>query len=252
MNSIINSASIVCDDEFGIPYRICRLDYEEWEDGSYEYRFIPDYRIIDMLPYSVFGGIPGLNLDLRREVYVRRCMDPVFMTERSPSRNRVDVKDLMAAVGLDHYDRLEWLIRTRTRYAGDELYCIRYEEPWHQAFSSTRGRGMLRNIHDILRSIGNGNSVSIDGEELGPESVTAVGRTLRMILSSERKVNPEKTVPAPVGRKRKEVGEMMIDWACTEMRNGASADRVAKEMGISRATLYRRIREYEIKGVTCR
>lgn len=251
MNSAINSASIVCDDEFGITYRICRLDYEEWEDGSYEYRFTPCYHILDMLPCGVTGGIPGLDLDLRREVYVRKDMDPVFMTERSPSRNRVDVRELMDGVGLDHYDRLEWLIRTHTRYAGDELYCIRYGEPDHKEFSSAKGRSMSGNIRDILSAIGSGSTVSIDGKELSPKEMTAVGRTLRMVLSSERRVNPERTVPASVGRKRKEVGEMIIDWACTEMRNGASAERVAKEIGISRATLYRRIKEHG-KGVTCR
>ena len=247
MNSVVNSASIVCDDEFGITYRICRLDYEEWEDGSYEYRFTPCYPILDMLPCSVTGGIPGLNLDLRREVYVRKDMDPVFMTERSPSRNRIDVRELMAEVGLDHYNRLEWLIRTHTRYAGDELYCIRYEEPSHREFSSAKGRGMSGNIRDILSAIGSGSTVSIDGNELGPEEMTAVGRTLRMVLSSERKANPEKTVPAPVGRKKKEMSPNDIEWAHREIRSGTPARKVADAFGVSRATLYRRMREYGFK-----
>ena len=143
MTTRINMASILWDDEFAITYRICRLDYEEWDDGSFEYRFIPDYQVIDMLDPSEYGGIPGLDLDLRREVYMRRNVEPVFMTERSPSTNRVDVMELMGEVGLDHYDRLEWLIRTNTRYSGDDLYVERFSEPHIVSFISAKKKDLF-------------------------------------------------------------------------------------------------------------
>ena len=118
MESIITSASIVWDDLNGIQYRVCKLDCTVWDDDSFEYVFTPNYRVIDMLDVREYGGIPGLDLDLRRDRYIRRNMEPVFMTERSPSRNRVDLWELLESVGLDHYNRLEWLIRTDLRYCG--------------------------------------------------------------------------------------------------------------------------------------
>ena len=85
MRSVSNSAVICWDDELGIQYRICKLDYTEWENGDFEYVFTPNYEVMDILPMNVVGGIPGIDLDLRLERYVRKNREPVFMTERSPS-----------------------------------------------------------------------------------------------------------------------------------------------------------------------
>ena len=244
MRSRTNSASIVWDDEFGIQYRICRLDYEEWGDGSFEYRFSPDYHILDMLPMDTVGGIPGLDLSLRRDVYVRRNMEPVFMTERSPSRNRVDVRELMEEVGLDHYDRLEWLIRTDTTYAGDRLHVVRYDEPEDRSFESVKKKDMAKNIHEMLAAIGSGSSITVDGTELTSANVTALGRSLRMILASDRLANPDRTKIPRAGRKKKEMSPKNIEWAHREIGSGTPARKVADAFGVSRATLYRRMKEY--------
>lgn len=247
MRGRTNTASIVWDDEFGIQYRICRLDYEEWEDGSFEYRFSPDYHILDMLPMDTVGGIPGLDLGLRRDVYVRRNMEPVFMTERSPSRNRVDVRELMEEVGLDHYDRLEWLIRTETTYAGDRLHVVRYEDPENRSFESVRKKDMAKNIHGMLEAIGAGSTVTVDGTKLSSAETTAVGRSLRMILASDRLDNPDRPEIPRAGRKKKEMSPKDIEWAHREIRSGTPARKVADAFGVSRATLYRRMREYGFK-----
>ena len=248
MNSRLTSASIVCEDEFLIRYRICRLDYEEWEDGTYEYRFVPDYRVLDILPESVTGGIPGLDLSLRRAVYIRRNIEPVFMTERSPSRSRVDVRELMAEVGLDHYDRLEWLIRTDTRYAGDGLFCIRYDEPAPAEFSSKTCRSMDKNVREILRAIGRGSDIIIDDIGLSTDETIAVARSFRMMLAAEQRIGADKHIHLQVGRKKKTVDRQTVEWAYSEMKNGISADEIASQIGISRATLYRRMNEFGYRG----
>jgi hypothetical protein len=46
---------------------------------------------------------------------------PVFITERTPGPSREDLWELLESVGLDYYDRLEWLIRTDLRAAIDNL-----------------------------------------------------------------------------------------------------------------------------------
>lgn len=244
MKSKRNSASIVWDDEFGIQYRICRLDYTEWESGRFEYVFTPDYRVMDMLPMARVGGIPGLDLDLRLEKYVRKNMEPVFMTERSPSRNRVDVWELMKSEGLDHYDRLEWLIRTDLRYAGDDLYVIRYEEPGEFRFEEGFRKDAFSSAKSILSALGTGGSVSISGKKLDGASASEVGRTLRFLLESDRRVNPERPEIGKVGRKKKGLDEATLYWARDNIRNGLfTAEEISEQLGVSKSTLYRRMRE---------
>lgn len=243
MESITTSASIVWDDLNGIQYRVCKLDCTVWDDDSFEYVFTPNYRVIDMLDVREYGGIPGLDLDLRRDRYIRRNLEPVFMTERSPSRNRVDLWDLLESVGLDHYNRLEWLIRTDLRYSGDGLYAIRYEEPPAFEFTNDISRESDDTCRNILTALATGGSVKIDGLTLDDRSASAVGRTLKLILYGDRRKNPSKTVPK-VGRKKKDLGVGTLSWARDMIGSEVkTADEVAAELGVSKSTLYRRMRE---------
>lgn len=249
MRSVTNSALICWDDELGIQYRICRLDYTEWEDGEYEYVFTPDYRVMDILPMVQVGGIPGLDLDLRRERYVRRNMQPVFMTERSPPRNRIGLWDELRSVGLDHYDRLEWLIRTNMIYSGDRLYVIRYEEPRSRDFEDGIRRDAVALCRDMLRALGSGAEMSVSGRKLDHEEAVAVGRMLRLVLLSDKAKNPKKPDPPCVGRKRKEIGIETLRKVKLDIDSGRyTAGEMADILGISRATLYRRLRESGLMG----
>lgn len=234
----VRSATIAWDDSLGVQYRICRLDLYEEDDGSYEYVFIPDYQVLDMLDMGIVGGIPGIDLDFRREEYHRPDMVPVFVEERSPSRNRVDVWELMESVGLDRYDRFEWMIRTDLRSPEDDLYVIRYEVP--EAVDFEPGRmgddGCLR----MLRALASGACVSVCGVELGFEGSVSTGRALRCILDAD---NPDRKGP---GRKKIDVGLTDLDHVISEMSEGRmTGSEAASALGISRSTLYRRIEEYK-------
>ena len=57
----------------------------------FTYVFTPYYEVIDLLSPPVFQGIPGLNLDRRKPVYVRDNRVPVFIGERAPNINREDL-----------------------------------------------------------------------------------------------------------------------------------------------------------------
>ena len=52
----------------------------------------------------------------------------IQFTERTPGSSREDLWELLDSVGLDYYDRLEWLIRTDLRAAIDNLIVERARE----------------------------------------------------------------------------------------------------------------------------
>ena len=60
-------------------------------------------------------------MDLRLEKYYRVNYIPTSIAERTPSENREDLWELLESVGLDYYDRFEWLLRTTMRAANDNL-----------------------------------------------------------------------------------------------------------------------------------
>ena len=108
--------------------QVGKITYEEFDDGQFQYIIVPFWPIIDMLPSKVFQGIPGIDMTLRLEKYYRVNYVPTFITERTPGESREDLWELMESVGLDYYDRLEWLIRTDLRAAIDNLIVERARE----------------------------------------------------------------------------------------------------------------------------
>lgn len=103
---------------------IGKIVYEHFWNEEFQYIFELDWAAIDALTDSepgAFHGIPGLNMDLRKEKYYRVNKVPAFIIQRTPPKNREDLMELMEEVGLDSYDRFEWLLRTDKRASQDNL-----------------------------------------------------------------------------------------------------------------------------------
>lgn len=113
----------------GEKYCIGKIEYQSFFNEEYQYIISPEWSVIDGLDTSVFQGIPGIAMELRLEKYYRVNMQPVFITERTPSENREDLWELMQSVGLNYYDRFEWLIRTNLTSGNDNLIVERYRTP---------------------------------------------------------------------------------------------------------------------------
>lgn len=112
----------------GSKYTVADIVYEEYGEDQFQYIFTPAWHVIDGLPYRLFQGIPGLQLEQRLEHYYRVNVEPVFIKQRTPSRNRQDLWELLEEVGMDYYDRLEWLMRTKMRSGNDNLIVEKKEE----------------------------------------------------------------------------------------------------------------------------
>ena len=64
-------AYIYVSDPHGIKYVVSTIEQIIYEDESINYIFTPHYTVIDFLDPSFFQGIPGLDLNLRKERYLR-------------------------------------------------------------------------------------------------------------------------------------------------------------------------------------
>ena len=119
--SYVNSGIIKAVMKNGEKISVAQIDYQEFDEENFQYVISPYWEIVDGLPASVFQGIPGIDMDLRLEAYYRVNYIPTFIAERTPSENREDLWEILESVGLDYYDRFEWLIRTTMRAANDNL-----------------------------------------------------------------------------------------------------------------------------------
>ena len=126
--SYVNSGIIKAVMKSGEKISVAQIDYQEFDEENFQYVIIPYWDIIDGLPASVFQGLPGIDMELRLDRYYRVNYIPVFITERTPSENREDLWEILETVGLDYYDRFEWLLRTTMRAANDNLIVERRRE----------------------------------------------------------------------------------------------------------------------------
>lgn len=122
MNKLITQGVICLKDDYNFVYKIADIDYVEYENGEFAYYFYPCYNVIDLLTPYLFQGIPGLDLSKRLKCYERHNITPVFISERTPSDNREDLWEYLDKYNMKSLNRLEWLIKTDTRYSGDRLY----------------------------------------------------------------------------------------------------------------------------------
>ena len=128
MREINTNGDICLNDDYNFTYKVADISYTEREDESFVYKIRPNYSVIELLGTRDFQGIPGLDLDLKKECYVRDNIIPVFISERIPGKNREDLCKLLKDCNMDYLNQLEWLIRTDTVYSGDKLFVQSPEE----------------------------------------------------------------------------------------------------------------------------
>lgn len=138
-------------------YKICKITYRLFEDESFEYVFEPNYFLIDLLYSKYFQGIPGLNLDLKKQEYIRKNIIPTFISERVPQKNREDFYELLEKLNMKSMDPIEYLIRTDEQYFGDNLFVIPYESKKKVFINNINGnKTNIFIMKQILEAICNG------------------------------------------------------------------------------------------------
>lgn len=165
MKTYESKGTICVKGPFGLAYRVCEIEYRWKEDDSFCYRFTPHYPVMELLSPYYFQGIPGLNLDLKKEQYVRENRIPTFISERVPSPKREDYSELLEKVGMEYMDPIEYLIRTKEQYSGDLLFIVPSEPKKTVKFDfeavNETNAVLIKNVLEVLCA---GDDVLINGQ----------------------------------------------------------------------------------------
>lgn len=277
--SYINSGIIKAVMKSGEKISVAQIDYQEFDEENFQYVISPYWEIIDGLPSSVFQGIPGIDMDLRLERYYRANYIPTFIAERTPSEGREDLWELLESVGLDYYDRFEWLLRTTMRAANDNLIVERRRiNQTMEKFSSEILSAMQygdKVIVDSMEAIADTTAGFTDGVFMaitnGIDIMTQRGQVLidsmtraamvpivvtqRIINRRERQINQQEGIEQAkkkgryTGRKPIEVDENLLRQVAKELDEDViTVEEAMKRLKItSRSTFYRKLKTIQDK-----
>ena len=230
--------------------------------------------MIKSIPNGIFQGIPGIDMDLRYDTYYRVNMTPEIISMRTPSESRENVRQLMASVGLDYYDRFEWLLRSESKCGDDNLMIVRKYDRTNKALSiseindinlspedtlnihslnelSSGRSSIVKYVYQILQS---GVRVYITSENRFLEENERV--IMLYLLSnmleginnanmSNRKKGRElaKKSGRYTGRKPIEVNEKLLRSVSKDLRTHLiSEEEALQKLSMSRSTFYRKLK----------
>ena len=160
MKTYYSRGLIVVKDKFNITYLLSKIEYFYNEDETFKYVFTPSYSTISLLKSDIFQGLPGLNLDIKKEKYERINRVPVFISERVPNKNREDYYELLKEVNMDYMDPIEYLIRVKGQYFGDPYFVIAYKDKEKIDLDNLKGKYTNTElIKIILDNIAIGNDI---------------------------------------------------------------------------------------------
>ena len=270
-----NSGIIYAVDRSGDKYAVSRVDFERFDEQNFQYIFSPEWSVIDTLPASIFQGIPGLDMSLRLERYYRVNMTPYFISERTPSEGREDLWELLDEVGLDYYDRFEWLLRSNMRCGTDNLIVERAEEPRRIIFESIdllpanlqpSDCVSIKGLHSVastshqlrqylLHILRSGAQIWDESEDrIISEAESSLLLNLLMLqesLDNKRNKNHHnegvaraKNEGKYTGRKKLSVDPNLFDRIADDFdKKKITENEALRRLGISRSTFYRRLKE---------
>ena len=275
--SYINSGIIKAVMKNGEKVSVAQIDYQEFDEENFQYVITPYWDIVDGLPSSVFQGIPGIDMDLRLKDYYRVNYIPTFISERTPSENREDLWELLESVGLDYYDRFEWLLRTDMRAANDNLIVERrrLQETAEQFAPDVISRlqygdkVIVESLEAIADTTAGFADVMFSIVTSGVDVITKSGQVLidaatraamipyvitqRIISRRERKANRQKGIEKAkkdgkyTGRKPIVVDETALRQVVKELNEGIiTVEEAMRRTKInSRSTFYRKLKNLQ-------
>ena len=256
MKSVITSGLICVKDKLNVEYFLAKIEYQVNEDETFEYRFSPYYNVIELLDSSIFQGIPGLDLDLKKEVYIRKNKTPVFISERAPSENRENLIEMLESVDMDYLNQLEWLIRTNLKYSGDNMYVKRYEDNENVEIPLINNLNTNSLLKRILSEMCKGNTVTFGNFLIDDSNRKEIHYLLSKLYEKGKIYQYNKMLEGIKnakndgkykGRKKKEIEDTEFYEIYKMYKNKTLLlEDAINKLGISKATFYRKVKELSI------
>lgn len=257
MKKLTTKGFICLEDEYKFIYKIAIIEYEEWEDGSFNYIFRPFYNVVDMLPNHLFQGIPGLDLSLKKATYERKNIVPTFIEERTPSQNREDLWKLIEESGMQTLNRLEWLIKTDKKYVGDNFFVIPFEGKDFIRYQEKSMYDLVNRSNNLtkklLEIICFGDYLYTDDIIIDDKSRFYYYKLLMPMYIREFEHNKNlrmygikkaKSQHIYKGRERIKLDPLLFDKVANDyLLNKISVKQASLILKISRATFFRRLKE---------
>lgn len=267
-------------DRYHRNYSIGEIIFERYDDQNFQYIIKPYWKFIDYVPKGLFHGIPGIDMDLRKDAYYRVNMTPTFISMRTPSESRENVRELMRQVGLDYYDRFEWLLRSEMKCGDDNLIVVRKpsDNQRIQDLENVKNRYLhpedvveiddLSNIQssnaklveDLFSLLHSGVQIYIRNEcryidDNERKTMLYLLRNMLECIDRNNKNRREEGIKIAkqngkyAGRKPIEVDEQLLKQVSIAFLNNRMTEQEAmSKLGInSRSTFYRRIKTYRQK-----
>lgn len=261
MKVIESSGYITVKDEYSIEYYIAKLTQYHYEDDTFSFTFEPFWSVIDSIKgrYRLYDGIPGLNMERRKDIYVREKMIPVYIAERVPPRNRVNLMEVLAEAGLTYWDPIAYLLGTKLQYFGDNFYMTRVNEKKTVVIDKEKTKRLNTSsiIKEVLVNLAHNNDVIYQDSLIDDSNRCVMFRTLFSIYEKEMKKNKEKQRAGieEAKKKKKYTGRKPIDVFIPRFKEELSfveegkqtAREAAKKLGISIDKYYRVRKEIKNK-----
>ena len=253
MKSRVSKGIIYHTDNNGIVYDICVIIHTQYEDDSFIYEFIPSYSNIELIKDTEFGGIPGLDLSIQKDIYIRKDIIPVFISERTPSKNRENLYEELQRANLEYIDPINWLINSNTKYIGDRLLVKEYYESIDLSIdTNSYNKRTVDLLKDILLKLGSLNNITIDNNKV-ENNKKLLFSTLYCIYERELKknniaqlrgINNAKSNKKYTGRIPKKISVMKLEDTFDKYNNKKITRQEAQEkLGVSQATFYRLLKK---------
>ena len=255
MKTFQSKGTICIKGPYNLVYAVCDITYKLNKDDSFKYVFKPNYLVIQLLDSSIFQGIPGLNLSLGCEEFIRTTI-PTFISERVPSPGREDYIDLLEKVNMNYMDPIEYLIRTSEQYSGDLLFVKPFKEKeqiFLDNYKSNKTNSAL--IKEILCNICLGNDVFINNQMIDDSNRKIMHDVLISLYArsyDQRKerqsegISKAKKEGLYKGRKPVKVDQMLFLELLSKIKNKEITPKeAAKKLKISIDKFYRLRKELQ-------
>lgn len=248
MKKLIKKATIIKPFN-GIDYYVATI-IEEINDDSFSFVFKPHYEIIDLIPIKEFEGIQGIDLSQRKKEYVFNDYIPTFISERTFPQNRANVQELIKELNLEYYDPLEILLKSRSKYIGDTLKVIEYEDLKEISYSELQSYESGLTAKNIIKEIAKGNKIYLNDKKLENNILYEIVFPLYMqYLTKKRKIQllgKETRIKnkSYKGRPRKQISQEEFNEIAKLYKNKEiSVDKAISILNISRSTFFRKLSE---------